>query len=87
MENNSLAKYDRKQLQKVSDVIAVTYKLLTPLENQLIPYRKGDKWGFSTFDKIIVIECIYDWVQLFNDERSIVEQNEKYGIIAYVRDN
>lgn len=32
----------------------------------LIPYRKGDKWGFCTEDKKIVIDCIYDEVALFS---------------------
>ena len=33
----------------------------------LIPYRKGDKWGFCDKDKNIVIECKYEDVELFSN--------------------
>lgn len=33
---------------------------------ELIPYRKKDKWGFCTPQKEIVIDCIYDEVTLFS---------------------
>jgi len=35
---------------------------------QLIPYRKGDKWGFCTPDKKIVIASKYDDGTRFFDE-------------------
>ncbi len=34
----------------------------------LIPYRKGDKWGFCDKDKNIVIECKYEDVESFNNK-------------------
>jgi len=35
---------------------------------ELIPYRKGDKWGFCAPDKKIVIAPKYDDVTSFFDE-------------------
>ena len=47
----------------------------------LIPYRKGDKWGFCDKDKNIVIECKYDEVGMFYEGFSKVKLNKSYGII------
>ena len=34
---------------------------------ELIPYRKGNKWGFCTSDKEIKIECVYDHCWRFSE--------------------
>ena len=47
----------------------------------LIPYRKGDKWGFCDKDKNIVIECKYDRVELFSEGLATVSINGKWGVI------
>jgi hypothetical protein len=49
----------------------------------LIPYRKGDKWGFSTEDKKIVVPPKYDRVwPLYQDENvTLVMLKGKYGMI------
>ena len=58
MENNQLIKQENGVIQKVGNAISITNKLLALVEPQLIPYRKGNKWGFCTLDKKIVIDCI-----------------------------
>jgi hypothetical protein len=49
----------------------------------LIPYRKGDKWGFSTEDKKIAVPPKYDKVRPFyHDENvTLVMLKGKYGMI------
>lgn len=69
-------------LARVSSQIALTDKLLTKSEEPfLIPYRKGDKWGFCDRNKNIVIDCTYDWVSTFNDGRAIIEIKGQFGFI------
>ena len=47
----------------------------------LIPYRKGDKWGFCNQKKEIKINCIYDDVSFFKDDLSVACLNQKFGFI------
>jgi len=49
----------------------------------LIPYRKGDKWGFSTEDKKIVVPPKYDRVWPFREGKTAtkVMLKGKYGMI------
>lgn len=81
MENNELIKYEGGLIKRVGNVISVTNKLLASIEPQLIPYRKGDKWGFCTPDKKIVIDCLFDDVRFFYDGLAVVKYNDKYGYI------
>ncbi len=49
---------------------AISYcKFLTEKEQEteLIPYRKGDKWGFCDRSKRIIINCEFDSVKPFNE--------------------
>ena len=83
MEDNKLIKYENGQLTKVSNAISLTNKILdlVKLEPLLIPYRKGNKWGFCREDKTIVIECIYYSVKRFSENFAVVNKNGKYGFI------
>jgi predicted nucleic acid-binding Zn ribbon protein len=47
----------------------------------LIPYRKGDKWGFCDRDRKMVIPAVYDSVDLFSDGLAQVELNLKFGFV------
>lgn len=60
---NKLIKTSSGIISKVSNLISLSNKIIN--ENILIPYRKGDKWGFCTPDKKIVIECLFDYVNFF----------------------
>ena len=77
MEDNKLIKYESGQLAKVSNAIAVTNKILdlAKAEPLLIPYRKGNKWGFCREDKTIVIDCVYDEAEPF------IENEAKVSVI------
>ena len=48
---------------------------------ELIPYRKVNKWGFSTKDKKMIIPAVYDNVWPFKKGFAIVEMKGKQGII------
>jgi hypothetical protein len=47
----------------------------------LIPYRRGKKWGYASFSKEIIIECIYERAEPFFDDRAVVQRNGKWGVI------
>ena len=83
MEDNKLIKYENGQLAKVNNAIAVTNKILdlAKTEPLLIPYRKGNKWGYCTEDKTIVIDCVYDWVYPFVNGIAIVKLIDKWKFI------
>lgn len=90
-EKNKIILFEQdKLISKVSNSLRIANKLL-PIksEPELIPYRKGDKWGFCTPDKKIVIECKFDHVKFFdgqlaevsiNKECYLIDRNGKYNI-------
>lgn len=47
----------------------------------LIPYRKGDLWGYAGPDKIIVIEPAYSEADFFYEGYASVKKGEKFGYI------
>ena len=59
----ALIPIEQQQLvNRVSQQIALTDRLLSLYNDdlpELIPYRKGDKWGFCDRNKKIMIKCIY----------------------------
>lgn len=79
-KNTALAK-SNAALARVSNQIAITNRLLEVANPFLIPYRKGDKWGFCDRDKRIVIECVYDEVDFFSEGLAAVQLNGKYGFV------
>jgi len=50
-------------------------------QSELIPYRKGDKWGFCDRNKKIVIPIKYDLVWPFSEGLAAVKLNGKLGYI------
>lgn len=50
-------------------------------QNILIPYRKGDKWGFCNEKKNILVEPKYDDAVPFSEGLAGVRLNNKYGYI------
>lgn len=51
------------------------------LEENLIPYRKGNKWGFCDANKNVLIIPKYDEVYPFSEGMSVVKLYDKYGFI------
>jgi hypothetical protein len=47
----------------------------------LIPYRKGDLWGYTTTDKNIFIKPEYEEANLFYEGFAVVKKGGKYGYI------
>jgi len=65
----NIVKYQPGEIIKQADNYLGHLNYLTPEKNEpfLIPYRKGNKWGFCTEDKKIVIDCVYDNVKPFSE--------------------
>ena len=81
MSKNELIKFEGGLIKRVGNAISVTSKLLALSEMQLIPYRKGDKWGFCKHDKTIIIECMYDWAYPFINGMAIVKVENSWRFI------
>ena len=57
------------------------YELWSSPDEQLIPYRKREKWGFCNKYKKIKINCIYDMVYPFSEGLAFVKWAEEYYFI------
>lgn len=76
---NTILKSYSGLISKVSNLISITNKIID--EIILIPYRKGDKWGFCTPDKKNVLECKFDHVNFFEGHLAEVSINKEYYFI------
>jgi len=56
-------------------------KIQNSFEQMLIPYRKGDKWGFYNKKKEIIIPCQYDDASSFSNGLAKVWKNGMCGCI------
>lgn len=81
MEVSKIIEYKESQIQKVGSTIAITDKLLALHKPLLIPFRKGDKWGYCTPDKELIIDCIYDIARRFYEGLAHVNLNGEHGYI------
>ena len=81
----ALIPIEQQQLvTRVSQQIAMTDRLLSLFNDdlpELIPYRKGDKWGFCDRNMKIVIEYVYDKVDKFSEGLAMVKKDGKYGFV------
>lgn len=48
---------------------------------ELIPYRKGTKWGYSNRDKKILIDCVYYDAWFFDGDLALVNLNKRWCFI------
>ena len=48
---------------------------------ELVPYRKGNLWGYSDIDKKLKIEAYYQEAHFFVEGLAAVKQNNKWGFI------
>jgi hypothetical protein len=66
----------------LATTIAVLYSTSLQAQN-LIPYRKGDKWGYCDWDKQILLKPKYQETSLFLNKGTIavVKKNGKLGLI------
>lgn len=65
----------------VSESTPLSESKVTIWRPSLIPYRKGDKWGFCNQDKHIVIEPKYEVAYKFSEGLSLVIADNKRGYI------
>lgn len=70
-----------KIITTISLVLLILNSSAQQLDNSLIPYRNGNKWGFSTTGKTIVITPRFDEVDWFSEGLAAVKINNKYGYI------
>jgi len=79
-----------KALKKIVVVFTLLIIIFTsfscyPKSNEnlpdLIPYRKGDKWGFCDRNKKIVIEPVYDDVYPFYEGLALVFDGKDWGYV------
>ena len=47
----------------------------------LVPYRKGDLWGYAYPDKTIAIKPEYNEADLFYEGFAVVKKGGKYGYV------
>ena len=81
-KHNSIVKREPTSISRVSKSIEITNKLLALTEEpSIIPYRKGDKWGYCTPSKKIVIDCEFDMAFKFTEGFGRVKKNDLYGYI------
>lgn len=84
MIGNDVAKSDMRFLLKcfLLSLISGLVGLLPILaQTQLIPYRKGNLWGFANSKGEILIDCQYEAVRLFLQDLAKVKKNGKWGLI------
>ena len=63
-------------------VLIIFSNLLFSQDDMLIPYRKGEKWGFSNKNKEIIIPCIYEQTFLFRGNFANVKGKNGFGLIS-----
>jgi len=81
-KNTSIVKHDIDALARVNKSLEVTKKLLTLNDDPfLIPYRKGDKWGYCDKAKKIIIPCVYDGANPFIENLACVKIGGNWGFI------
>ena len=54
-----------------------TFILTAQSDSLLIPYRSGDKWGYSDMNKKMLIAAVYDYATPFNRGKAMVMKGEK----------
>jgi hypothetical protein len=50
----------------------------------LIPYRKGNVWGFCDQNKKMVIPAVYEDASCFSDGLAYVEPKKKWGLWSFI---
>lgn len=87
---NDLIGYQSFEIVRQETAIRITNKMLLKIENDLpvlIPYRKGNKWGYCDKNMIIKIECKYDEVTLFSEGLAAVKLYTYKGFTIYIDKN
>jgi hypothetical protein len=62
-------------------ILSLSSLTLSWAQNSLIPYRKGQLWGYCNAEKQIIIPCQYQNAFPFAEGRAMVQLNKKVGFI------
>jgi hypothetical protein len=65
----------------VLTLLFITATLFAQEDPVLIPYRKGNHWGYCTKNKKLVIDCVYNYATIFQNGYAIVRLNNSWNII------
>lgn len=76
-----LQTYTLEQKNDSDENTSTISETITREQIRLIPYRKGDKWGFCDANKNILIEPKYDDASRFNEGFSAVSLNRKESFV------
>ncbi|HIP37532.1 MAG TPA: WG repeat-containing protein [Crocinitomix sp.] len=66
---------------KLLTIILFLFLSYVAQTQSLIPYRKGDKWGYANLSLEVVLKPKYDEVGFFIDKICWVRKNKKYAFI------
>jgi hypothetical protein len=81
MKINFIGKNDILMKDILFTIIAFIYSLNCFAQEQLIPYRQNNKWGFASIKREIIVQPKYDSVGFFNYGLAWVKKGRKYGYI------
>lgn len=70
-----------KKIMLGSFLLVTTGAIAQQSDMSLIPYRQGDKWGYATADKKIVIQPKFNEANWFSEGYASVKVGSKYGYI------
>ena len=62
-------------------ILLLPYVSYSQIKHELIPYRKGDYWGFSNKQGELIIDTKYDSVRFFIGELAVVKKGNLFGYI------
>ncbi len=67
-------------------ILPPKYDAISVEENNMILFTTNEKWGLSDANGNIVLNPIYDYVELIPENNSaVIQQNEKWGIVDFSR--
>ena len=70
-----------KRILSVCFILIATATFAQQTDMSLIPYRQGDKWGYATADRKVVIAPKYNEANWFSEGYASVKIGNKYGYI------
>ena len=70
-----------KRILFMGAMLLIASNIFAQMDMSLVPYRSGDKWGYSTENKQIVIQPKYSDASWFSNGYAAVKVGSKYGYI------
>jgi hypothetical protein len=70
-----------KKMMLAALLLSTTGSFAQQTDMSMIPYRQGDKWGYATPDKKVIIQPKYNDANWFSEGYASVKIGNKYGYI------